>query len=184
MNRFECEKCGSSDIVFQIRLYFVIGLIFYSFKNGREHFRCENHKGFRVGWFEILVSVFFGWWAPHALLWNIEALSSNFRGGVIVSAEIKSSAEITSLIEVLGVRKTSIVKKTVIAILEHGEKAIKPLIEALGTNKDPQVRFYSAYLLGEFENPLAKEGLQKIGLNDKDSEVRKQVIKSLTFEKD
>ena len=102
---------------------------------------------------------------------------------MIVNADIYSTAEITTLIEVLGVKEMRTVEKTVIAILEHGEKAIKPLIEALGTNKDPKVRLYSAYLLGEFENPLAKEGLQKIGLNDKDSEVRKQVIKSLTFEK-
>ncbi|NPD90310.1 MAG: HEAT repeat domain-containing protein [Asgard group archaeon] len=183
MKSFKCEKCGASDIVYQLRFYYIIGLIFYSFKNGRDHFRCEEHKGIRVGWFEIVTCLFLGWWAHHAFLWNIEALASNFRGGIIVNANVSSVSEIQSLIKVLGVKEMRTVEKTVLAILKKGDEAIKPLIEALGANKDPQVRLYSAYLLGEYENPLAKEGLQKIGLKDKDSEVRKQVIKSLTFEK-
>ena len=125
-----------------------------------------------------------GWWAPHAFLWNIEALSSNFRGGIIVDARVSSVAEIQSLIEVLGVKEMRTIEKTILAILEYRDKAIEPLIEALGTHKDSQVRLYSAYILGEFESSLAKEGLKKIGLKDKDSEVRKQVIKSLTFKKE
>lgn len=79
---YKCEECGKVNSTLRLSIFLdVMSFLFYSEKRGHPHILCSKCR-IKKSLFYNLKTFLFGWWSLAGIVFTIEALFQNLKGGI------------------------------------------------------------------------------------------------------